>query len=65
VQYEYGLYGERYKPLERRPSTFKSRDGKEIQVQQNVAQHNDITLKRGAVCIPPRIIVVGEMTLTC
>ncbi|KAG2345188.1 hypothetical protein BDR05DRAFT_930426 [Suillus weaverae] len=48
VQYEYGLYGERYKPLERRPSSFTSRDGKLIQVKQNVAQQNDKTLKRGA-----------------
>ncbi|KAG1825665.1 exonuclease V a 5' deoxyribonuclease-domain-containing protein [Suillus subaureus] len=48
VQYEYGLYGERHKPLEKRPSSFKSRDGKKIQVKQNVAQQNDRTLKRGA-----------------
>ncbi|OJA10311.1 hypothetical protein AZE42_05193 [Rhizopogon vesiculosus] len=48
VQYEYGLYGERHRPLERRPSSFISRNGKEIQVQQKVAQHNDRTLKRGA-----------------
>ncbi|KAG1757843.1 exonuclease V a 5' deoxyribonuclease-domain-containing protein [Suillus lakei] len=48
VQYEYGLYGERHKPLERRPSSFMSRSGKKIQVKQNVAQQNDRTLKRGA-----------------
>ncbi|OAX40886.1 hypothetical protein K503DRAFT_855055 [Rhizopogon vinicolor AM-OR11-026] len=48
VQYEYGLYGKRYRPLEKRPSSFISRDGKEIQVQQKVAQHNDRTLKKGA-----------------
>ncbi|KAG1749747.1 exonuclease V a 5' deoxyribonuclease-domain-containing protein [Suillus paluster] len=48
VQFEYGLYGERHKPLERRPSAFRSRYGKQIQVQQNVAQQNDRTLKRGA-----------------
>ncbi|KAG2154567.1 exonuclease V a 5' deoxyribonuclease-domain-containing protein [Suillus clintonianus] len=48
VQYEYGLYGERNKPIERRPSSFTSRDGKQIQVHQNVAQQNDRTLKRGA-----------------
>ncbi|KAG0702735.1 exonuclease V a 5' deoxyribonuclease-domain-containing protein [Suillus ampliporus] len=48
VQYEYGLYGERHKPLEKRPPFFRSRDGKQIQVQQIVAQQNDRTLKRGA-----------------
>ncbi|KAG2088240.1 exonuclease V a 5' deoxyribonuclease-domain-containing protein [Suillus cothurnatus] len=48
VQYEYGLYGERHKPLERRPSSFTSQGGKKIQIKQNVAQQNDKTLKRGA-----------------
>ncbi|KAG2160007.1 exonuclease V a 5' deoxyribonuclease-domain-containing protein [Suillus bovinus] len=48
VQYEYGLYGERHKPLEKRPPSFKSRNGKQIQVKQNVAQQQDRTLKRGA-----------------
>ncbi|KAG2057085.1 hypothetical protein BDR06DRAFT_952193 [Suillus hirtellus] len=48
VQYEYGLYGERHKPLESRPHSFKSRDGKQIQVKQSVAQQHDKTLKRGA-----------------
>ncbi|KAG1766411.1 exonuclease V a 5' deoxyribonuclease-domain-containing protein [Suillus occidentalis] len=48
VQYQYGLYGKRSKPLELRPSSFISRDGKEIIVRQNVAQQNDRTLKRGA-----------------
>ncbi|KAG1839232.1 exonuclease V a 5' deoxyribonuclease-domain-containing protein [Suillus subalutaceus] len=47
VQYEYGLYGERHKPLEKRPPSFTSRDGKTIQVKQNVAQQNAKTLKRG------------------
>jgi len=51
VQYEYGLYGERHKPLERRPSSFTSQGGKKIQIKQNVAQQNDKTLKRGAVCL--------------
>lgn len=51
VQYEYGLYGERHKPLESRPPSFKSRDGKQIQVKQSVAQQHDKTLKRGAVCL--------------
>ncbi|KAG2075178.1 hypothetical protein BDR04DRAFT_1228933 [Suillus decipiens] len=47
VQYEYGLYGKRHKPLERRPSSFTSKYGKQIQVRQNVAKQNDRTLKRG------------------
>ncbi|KAG2120610.1 exonuclease V a 5' deoxyribonuclease-domain-containing protein [Suillus discolor] len=48
VQYEYGLYGERHRPLESRPPSFKSRDGQQIQVKQSVAQQHDRTLKRGA-----------------
>ncbi|KAG2045120.1 exonuclease V a 5' deoxyribonuclease-domain-containing protein [Suillus americanus] len=48
VQYEYGLYGERHRPLEKRPPSFTSRDGKTIHVKQNVAQQNHRTLKRGA-----------------
>ncbi|KAH7914727.1 exonuclease V [Hygrophoropsis aurantiaca] len=47
VQYEYGLRQQRHKPLERRPSSFVSAAGKEIQVQQSVAVQNDRRLKRG------------------
>ncbi|KIK99480.1 hypothetical protein PAXRUDRAFT_822717 [Paxillus rubicundulus Ve08.2h10] len=47
VQYEYGLYGRRYRPLAQRPSSFASKSGKKIRVQQDVAQNNDRRLKRG------------------
>ncbi|KAF9245884.1 exonuclease V [Melanogaster broomeanus] len=47
VQYEYGLYGRRHRPLEQRPPSFKSKSGKEIRVHQEVAQKNDRRLKRG------------------
>ncbi|KIJ66183.1 hypothetical protein HYDPIDRAFT_128779 [Hydnomerulius pinastri MD-312] len=49
VQFEYGLYGQRNRPLEQRPSSFKSKSGKEIRVRQDVAQTNDRRLKRGKV----------------
>lgn len=63
VQYEYGLFGKRSKPLELRPSSFMSRDGKKIIVKQNVAQQNDRTLKRGAVCLIICSLCGGETTL--
>ncbi|KAH7923884.1 hypothetical protein BV22DRAFT_1130261 [Leucogyrophana mollusca] len=47
VQFDYGLRQRRHKPLEKRPSSFVSAAGKEIQVQQRVAEKNDRTLRRG------------------
>ncbi|KAF8846138.1 hypothetical protein BDN67DRAFT_891221 [Paxillus ammoniavirescens] len=47
VQYEYGLYGRRHRPLAQRPSSFASKSGKQIRVHQDVAKNNDRRLKRG------------------
>lgn len=49
VQFDYGLRQYRSLPLERRPETFKSEKGKEIQVRRDVAQQNDKITRGGKV----------------
>ncbi|KAK0198733.1 exonuclease V [Armillaria mellea] len=47
VQFEYGLLQKRSRPLEHRPTSFVSRNGKEMSVKKDVAAVNDEVQKRG------------------
>ncbi|KAI6136416.1 exonuclease V [Pisolithus sp. B1] len=47
LQYEYGLFGQKEKPLHLRPSSFISRSGKQILVQSDRATSSNRRLKRG------------------
>ena len=49
VQYEYGLLQQRHMPLSRRPTSFKSVNGKEIQVKTDVAYRNNAIMTKGKV----------------
>lgn len=49
VQFDYGLRGNRSRPINKRPVSFKSASGKNISVEKNVAQKNDIRTKQGLV----------------
>lgn len=50
MQSDYGLRQKRSRKLEKRPSSFKSAEGKEIFVETAVSARNDATLKAGEVC---------------
>ncbi|KAF8522852.1 exonuclease V a 5' deoxyribonuclease-domain-containing protein [Gautieria morchelliformis] len=47
VQFEYGLQQYRSKRLDKRPESFITREGKEIRVEKETAQRNDVVLREG------------------
>jgi len=49
VQFEYGLRQRRSRRIDRRPESFVSREGKEIHVEKETAQLNDVVLREGNV----------------
>ena len=51
LQYDYGLRQRRKKPVEKRPATFVTKEGKEITVNKKVALKNDETHKGGFVSV--------------
>ncbi|TFK77468.1 hypothetical protein BDN72DRAFT_953901 [Pluteus cervinus] len=69
VQYEYGLLQRRWRPVWQRPTTFKSRKGKEITVQTAIADKNDQITQRGKAVhkdleleVLPERMLVGIVT---
>ncbi|KAI6047852.1 exonuclease V [Pisolithus marmoratus] len=47
LQYEYGFFAQKHKPLHLRPSSFISRSGKQVHVQRDRATTSDRRLRRG------------------
>lgn len=47
VQFDYGLRQKRHRKLGDRPTSFKSREGREIKVQKEVAVRNDAIQQSG------------------
>ena len=51
VQFDYGLRGKRSRPIDKRPTSFKSSTGKVIFVEQRIAERNNIRTKQGLVLV--------------
>ncbi|KIJ53528.1 hypothetical protein M422DRAFT_64540 [Sphaerobolus stellatus SS14] len=68
VQFEYGLYGQKWKKIEVRPQTFQTRKGKTIDVVQKAAIATDNILKKGTAVhlklerelhAPPKFVITN------